>query len=330
MTGTNPEPAGRPRTLGDVRLTTAAALAGFIGVAVGSLGPWITTVLGSADGTRGDGKITLIAAGVGALAVLLDRGSGIGVFFAGLAALAAAATSGYDIVHIERATAGIALFGNRLATAGWGVYITFAGSLIALAALVASAPPFPRVAIWVLAALGALGVMVAGPIRSSVVSRKTTNPSCNNSSVPTVSSISTTDTAASSYSDTTTAPQTSYSDTTTGPQTTQTTDTNGGTGTTSAGGTAPIVNIGPAAGLTSCTQTVSRGAITSCSFAQNVFDAVASYDASNGEIPAHLTVYSPAVSQNFAVSCEIRNQDEVTCTTKTRGLVVFTTNSLGY
>lgn len=98
---------------------------------------------------------------------------------------------------------------------------------------------------------------------------------------------------------------------------------------TPAGGTAPVVNVGPAAGLTSCTQTVLRGAITSCSFAQNVFDAVSSYDAANGEIPAHLTVYSPAVSQNFAVSCEIRNQDEVTCTTKTRGLVVFTTNSLG-
>jgi hypothetical protein len=330
MTGTNPEPDRRPRTLGDVRLTTAAALAGFIGVAVGSLGPWITTVLGSADGTRGDGKITLIAAGVGALTMLLDRGSGIGVFFAGLAALAAAATSGYDIVHIERATAGIAYFGNRLATAGWGVYITFAGSLIALAALVASAPPFPRIAIWVLAALGALAVIVAGPIRSSAVSRTTADASSNSISVPTIPTTSTTATAASSYSDTTTAAQTTYSDTTTAAQTTQTTETNADSGTTPAGGTAPIVNVGPAAGLTSCTRTVLRGAITSCSFAQKVFDAVSSYDAAKGEIPAHLTVYSPAVSQNFAVSCEIRNKDEVTCTTKTRGLVVFTTNSLGY
>jgi hypothetical protein len=318
MSGIDPEPDGKPRTLGDVRLTTAAALAGFIGAAVGSLGPWITTVLGSADGTRGDGKITLIAAGVGALAMLVDRGSGVGASFAVLAALAAAATSGYDIVHIERTTAGIAFFGNRLATAGWGVYVTFAGSLIALAALVASARPFPRVAAWVLAAVGALGVIVAGPIRSSAVSRTTANASTNSVSVPTVPSISTTAPAESTYSDTTTAAQT-----------TQTTETDAGSGTTPAGGTAPVVNVGPAAGLTSCTQTVLRGAITSCSFAQNVFDAVSSYDAANGEIPAHLTVYSPAVSQNFAVSCEIRNQDEVTCTTKTRGLVVFTTNSLG-
>ena len=111
---TDPSP-GRPRTLGDVRLSSAVGVLGFVAAAVGSVGPWITTVLGSVAGTHGDGKITLAAAVVGVVALGVIRGAAR-TRIASSAALVVMAVAAYDIVHIEREVAKVTLSGIRSRT----------------------------------------------------------------------------------------------------------------------------------------------------------------------------------------------------------------------
>src|SRR6185437_15519171 len=90
---------------------------------------------------------------------------------AGLAAVVAAGVAGYDIVHVERVTADVTLFGNRIATAGWGVYVAFVGALAALSAIASEAPRVLRAVLWLGAGAGAVAVLIAGPIGATDTSK---------------------------------------------------------------------------------------------------------------------------------------------------------------
>lgn len=138
----------QPRTVGEVltetSLATATAFLAFLLVAVGSVGPWIDTFLGSVGGLRGDGRVTLAAAAAGMIALAATRGRVFGVIVAGIAAAAALATAAYDFVHIRHAVANATLFGHRVADVGWGPIAVLAGAVVALAALVVQARALSR------------------------------------------------------------------------------------------------------------------------------------------------------------------------------------------
>lgn len=153
--------------LGKVRVSTAIVVLGLLGIAIGSVGPWVTTILGSVGGLHGDGRITLGAAAVALLALWLStvvtRGRPILLAIAGLAILVALAGAGYDVIHIEHAARGITLFGHRVARAGWGVYLVAGSAGVALAALAQHLPStFGRSLLATLSVGGAIGVVVAG------------------------------------------------------------------------------------------------------------------------------------------------------------------------
>jgi DMSO reductase anchor subunit len=182
----------RPRTLGDVRLSIALGILGFGVVAAGSLGPWVTVAFASVSGTRGDGKATLIAAGVGIALLVFGRGSGGSMVTAGVVAVVAAGIAGYDVVHISQATANLTLFGYCFASPGWGVYVAFGGALGTLFALVSDSSRDAREVVATLAVIAAVAVLVVGPPqRSSATSTSATSTSANQPSGPTLSSSST-------------------------------------------------------------------------------------------------------------------------------------------
>jgi hypothetical protein len=138
-----PAPAG-PKTLGEVlgalRLTTALALVGAVVMAVGSVGPWVDTVLGSVSGTHGDGQITLVAAGLVFVFVVVGHtrhGSRVSAVLATLAAVAGGATAAYDLSNIHDATADTTLFGTQLAQPGWGLYAVIAGAAVVVCCVLA-------------------------------------------------------------------------------------------------------------------------------------------------------------------------------------------------
>ncbi len=298
----------RPRTLADVRVSSAVALLAFVVVGVGSFGPWVTTVVGSAPGTRGDGWITLAAAVVGGLAIALDRGSGAGIVVAGLAALAAAGAAGYDLVHIERMTTDVTVFGNRLATAGWGVYVAFGGALVALAALASEAARVPRTVVWLVAAIGALAVLIAGPIRGANTSKASTSARAPSTSVSTPSTP-----AAPTVSHSSTAPAV--------PTTAQTTP-------------APVVEKGPSASTSPgdererhCDPNVLAGPETNCPYAENVFKAVAASYRKSGSLPFAVFASSPETHQLYSLNCD-KSAGLVRCVDTTGALVQFSPQSV--
>lgn len=160
------KPENRPRTVGDalsdMRLSSAAAVLGFLIIVAGSFGPWVDTFLGSVGGLRGDGKITLGAAIVGIGVLVLGRGSHGAYVLAGIAAVVALVTSGYDFVHIRHAVAGASLLGHRVADVGWGPVAALLGGVTALCALVNDADIGWRVAVSGLAIVGAIWAVVLG------------------------------------------------------------------------------------------------------------------------------------------------------------------------
>jgi hypothetical protein len=184
-----PDDPQRPRTVADavggMRITTAVAVLGIIVLAVGSLGPWLTTFLGSVEGIRGDGKITLGAAGVAALALLLSRGRTAGIIIAGLAAFGGLGVAGYNLVHIQHAATRATLFGHQLATAGWGVYVALIGAAVAVVALALGGPRrlLGRI-ISVIALGGAVGAIIGAALQ-------TQGPHPAVASIPTIRTIQT-------------------------------------------------------------------------------------------------------------------------------------------
>jgi hypothetical protein len=114
------------------------AIGAAVGIAIGSIGPWADTFLGSVAGTQGgDGKMTLvIAIGVGFVAFLTKTASRRAwlLIAAVLASLLAAYAAIHDLVNLETGTQEI--FGRQvdLVSAGWGIWVTAIASLVALVA----------------------------------------------------------------------------------------------------------------------------------------------------------------------------------------------------
>jgi hypothetical protein len=123
-----------PRTLGDafsgMDIQTAGALAGLILVVIGSLAPWVTAPLGSAAGTNGDGRWTIVLAIIGAVQLLRRRPRS-----AAIAAGLILALGIYDAFHIHHVVARVTFNGVQLDHVGWGVYAVSAGALLTLAML---------------------------------------------------------------------------------------------------------------------------------------------------------------------------------------------------
>lgn len=106
---------------------------------IGSFGPW-AKVLGviSVNGTDGggDGWVVIVAAAIGAVALLLWRvRSRRWLILTVIAAAAGLATTVYDRIDLEGTTDGLDL--GALVDASWGIYVAMIGSAsLAVAAIV--------------------------------------------------------------------------------------------------------------------------------------------------------------------------------------------------
>jgi hypothetical protein len=93
-----------PRTVGqalsNLDLITAGVLGASVLVVVGSIGPWVSTPLGSSSGLNGDGKWTVLLAVLGAVQLLRGHPAG-----ATIACVLILATGIYDAIHIHSVVA---------------------------------------------------------------------------------------------------------------------------------------------------------------------------------------------------------------------------------
>jgi hypothetical protein len=124
------------------RLTAVQAmgwgLVSAVVMVIGSFGPWATvlglvTVNGTDDG--GDGWVVIVAAAVGAVAMLLWRlRSRRWLILAVIAGAAGLATTIYDRIDIEGTTDGVDV--GALVDADWGIYVAMIGSASLVAAAI--------------------------------------------------------------------------------------------------------------------------------------------------------------------------------------------------
>ena len=128
---TDPQPSQKApsQTIGQVvsalPIGTGIALVSALVVVAGSLGPWVETVLGSVGGMRGDGAITLSAAVIAGVFAVLSGSRAGGAASAGVAILAASASAlvgVVDLMNVRNEVDDVELFGEQLASAGWGLY----------------------------------------------------------------------------------------------------------------------------------------------------------------------------------------------------------------
>jgi hypothetical protein len=121
-------------------LPTAALLGGAALIAIGSLGPWVTSPLASASGTSGDGVFTLIGAVLIAGAALFTSGRRL------LLALVVivGAIGIYDLVHELDKVRSVKLEGLQIYHVGWGLYVVVIGAVGALGGVAKRAPNTAR------------------------------------------------------------------------------------------------------------------------------------------------------------------------------------------
>jgi hypothetical protein len=128
-----------------LRPATWTVIAASAVVALGSLLPWITAqvtfISVSANGTNGDGKITLICGLLVVAAVLVlhltdwVQSRILGQLIVGALLLVALGTSVYDMIHISTLHVGNALV-QVTASPGIGLYLCLIGSIVAAVAFV--------------------------------------------------------------------------------------------------------------------------------------------------------------------------------------------------
>lgn len=136
-----PAPAVSPATvavggsLSGFPAAAAVAVLGGILMAIGSVGPWVTTVFASVSGTHGDGKLTLVAAVAAiAFAVLMGTRKG-GIVSAVMTMLAALAGGFVGVSDLQSVNDKLQRF-DGVATIGWGLYVVIAGAaLVAIGVL---------------------------------------------------------------------------------------------------------------------------------------------------------------------------------------------------
>ncbi|RVW00837.1 hypothetical protein EF834_15665 [Rhodococcus spongiicola] len=110
-----------------------AALVATVGVMIGSVGPWVTIFGFSANGTEGDGVITLIlgAAAAAALGVLLARNAPprFGIQWTGTAVgVIGLAIAIYDMVNVSSEQE--EFFGQMIGPSiGWGLWLLLLSSI---------------------------------------------------------------------------------------------------------------------------------------------------------------------------------------------------------
>ncbi len=112
--------------------TSVRMVIGFVAVGlivVGSIGPWVSSPLGSVSGMNGDGKWTLVAC-LPALAGLLRQARPL----VGIVGLIVGAVALYDGTHINDRIQKFNVQG--LAQVGWGVWLVGIGGAALLAAAI--------------------------------------------------------------------------------------------------------------------------------------------------------------------------------------------------
>ncbi len=298
---------------GRLRLSTLVAVVGFAVVAVGSIGPWGTVGALSVSGTKGDGVITLVCAAVGVLALALGRGRTVAAIIAGVAAVVALVTAGYDTVHIAYEASQITLFGVQLVHAGWGVYVVVIGAAIACGALAMrlSAALLRNAAI-VLAVAGAAGVFVAAGVLGNRNAHSSTPSAAYQSTTTSTNSTPVAKTATVTSIPSTTAAATTTTASTTAAPSTPTEPAPG----SSSGGLRP------------CDENVSANSDTSCDFASNTFYEY--WQATGGDLSPgqrSVEVWSPTTQQSYTQICT-NDGKEVDCTHNNGDEVRFSAASI--
>ena len=129
-------PAPPPPTAGAAPARAQAArnwvgigVAGYVALAIGSIGPWATDVFSSASGTQADGKYTLGAAVIGAILLLLRPPKAV---WSGAVALLTVATCIVDLVRVTHKAREFMLGGVQVVHVGWGLYVATGGAAVAL------------------------------------------------------------------------------------------------------------------------------------------------------------------------------------------------------
>jgi hypothetical protein len=290
---------GQPTTLGDIfgqiRLTTAIAVVGLVGVIVGSLGPWITTVLGSLPGYRGDGRISLGCAIVAILLLIVpvrQQAKLPATVLAFLFTIGAVATAGYDAIHISWATTKVTLFGHQLATTGWGVLAAAAWGGIALAAIAWSFRSWVRWPLVILAIIAAIGLPTASGWVGYVKPAHAKEAASQRPTIPTTPNT----TGASAT--TTAAAQTTTSKTS---------------------------QSGQPSGTTPCGTTAWVNSVTSCGFAEKVYSTY-KQSQPNESLPSQVVALSPATGKTYTMNCGALTDTWVTCRGGNNALVAFQPN----
>lgn len=160
----------RPLTVGDAlartRVAVAVAFLAALAVIGGSLGPWLSTTLGSVSGVHGhaDGWVTLAAGALSALALVAAQGRRWGTAVAVPCLLAALGVSGFDGSRLVYATSKLTIFGYHIVGVGWGVYLTAAAAAIGAVALASlgGTSPYWRVTELVIIVIVGGGCITAG------------------------------------------------------------------------------------------------------------------------------------------------------------------------
>ncbi|HEX5370106.1 MAG TPA: hypothetical protein VFY10_11880, partial [Dehalococcoidia bacterium] len=89
-------------------------LLGFVGIIAGSFMPWAEVGIVHANGTDGDGVITLILGLIGAVAIIAASGSSLLACACILVGLASVGIALYDISNVSNATNQVDLLGSTL------------------------------------------------------------------------------------------------------------------------------------------------------------------------------------------------------------------------
>jgi len=133
---TTPSPSSALRR--DVVALTGCAAA--VAVIVGSFGPWAQVAQFTASGIEGDGVITLVAAVVAAVGILVASMGGTrpalgSDWIAAAGATVAMFIAAYDSFEIPKT---FDLLGDDVGsrTAGWGIWVTLIGTIVLVAVTV--------------------------------------------------------------------------------------------------------------------------------------------------------------------------------------------------
>jgi hypothetical protein len=273
--------------IGELPLTAALAILGLIGAIVGSFGPWGVILIASVSGLRGDGRITL---GLSILAIVLlvalprltGRSRSVTLVITFLAIASTAAVAGYDAIHIDHVAERAILFGNKIASAGWGVYATEVAAAFAFGALAWGMRHRFRVGLLSVALAAGVGVPVAGGI---IENQKQANggsrfPAAANSGKTGIDSLRNSETTgAGSPGDHNT----------------------GIAGDSGSSGTTTSASLGD--GTRSCDGTVYAAPGTNCSLAQNVFAAYLSAVNQGSSSNITVTADTPYSASQSKMAC---------------------------